>query len=609
MTEKNTLVSTKVREKLLYNPYKFVRERKVNLFRAGTGIGKTFSIHDFYLPELIKEGYRKFEIIMPIKDSSIAQFIESKNWRRDLEKQFPELNVEFYGRDSADNSISLTPYISSDFKEVSILIISDTSLLTGKTSDKLNATIMEEYKQSLPSNYSALFRDEASFGGSPSHKTYYGDTGAPAKRKNRITGEEKILYKARISSYITNHALNHGKVLAFTATFLHSFMDKFFHCDKSDLPPELQDIFNICTPEEDYATPTELGYILSALNKPILVPSSKKLDEMDECTEQIISETVKCVEDRYLYGKQTAAKLAPIFHYLRFDPRQVGMLVSTGNTWAGKKKSAKGVNIPNYLTIDFTRELLKTKDYQNPDQYIFLVANKDGVFLENLNAKNPISVGHLNIQKLLNGDFPQYQDVRYLFTIEMLKMSADIARLNVHATFRDRTGQMIRDEFGDYVTLFVIILQHWGRVCRPFFGIDLSYIHEHGIHEGYDYGTCQLFDKNWNPEQVLNTIIETFKNDCEHDNLQKEFNLLLEYLRVMNSHDLIMPKTEQFEQNLAEWKARYVATLSNDSQVDTGIFKPSFEEICEFCNGTGKKITSTTLSSNILTNSDKISLN
>jgi len=82
----------------------------------------------------------------------------------------------------------------------------------------------------------------------------------------------------------------------------------------------------------------------------------------------------------------------------------------------------------------------------------------------------------------------------------------------------------------------------------------------------------------------------------------------------MNSHDLIMPKTEQYEKNLVEWQTRYVSTLSNDSQFDTGIFKPSFEEICEFCNGTGKKLSSTTLSSNILTkniltNSDKISLN
>jgi hypothetical protein len=610
------LVSEKVRQRLIYDPYENVRDRHINLFRAGTGIGKSFAMYDFFLPELIKEGYRKIEIIMPILDSAIAQYDKSKDWRRILELKFPELNIEFYGRDSTENKPSISAYVSSDIEEVSIIILNDMGLLNGKTSGIMNATIMEDYKQRLPRNYCALLRDEASFGGSPSHETYYGDTGAPAKRKDRRTGEETILYKARISSYCANHALNHGRVLAVTATFLHSFMDKFFNCDKSDLSPELQDIFNICTQEQDYATPKELGNILSSLNKAILVPSSKKLDEMDECTKEIISKTVQLTEDRYLYGIRTVEKLTSsgAFKEIKFDPRQVSMLVSTGDTWAGKKKSAKGVHIPNYLTIQFTRELLKSKDYINPEKYIFLVATKDGVYLENLNNTNHIPVGHLNIEKLLNGDFPQYQDVRYLFTIEMLKMSADIARLNVHATFRDRDGQMIKDDDGNLIPLFVVIIQHWGRVCRPFFGIDLPYTYHHGEYEGKDMGSCQLFDKNWNPEQVLNTIIQTFQNDCEYDNLQKDYNLLLEYMRIMNSHDLIMPKTEQYEKNLVEWQTRYVSTLSNDSQFDTGIFKPSFEEICEFCNGTGKKLSSTTLSSNILTkniltNSDKISLN
>ena len=106
-----------------------------------------------------------------------------------------------------------------------------------------------------------------------------------------------------------------------------------------------------------------------------------------------------------------------------------------------------------------------------------------------------------------------------------------------------------------------------------------------GIEIRSNYKNKKLFSAN-----EVSSIITYSSLFSENIKIKKSYidqpniyvhNLLLEYMRIMNSHDLIMPKTEQYEKNLVEWQTRYVSTLSNDSQFDTGIFKPSFEEICE----------------------------
>jgi len=550
------LQSEIVGNRLIYDAfYDYRKKGHINICTAGTGVGKTYISQVKIIPQQIIEGCTKFIVTTPLTDAGAAAEQQMIRYQKRIERKLEKELGKEYIQVQVVSSISSFLDSFSDPSRIVVLCTNHDQILTGKTFGKKNKELLVQYDLTyLTEGQMFIICDEIHFGGSTENTTYFGNTG---------TGNPD--YKAAMINFLASMKDRHW-VLGLTATLLHEQEGITFGVLEDLL--EHKDLFHVCTPDIAAATHEELTHILSNYADTLWI------GEKD--TDLIEQGVAKFEEIRAKVITKAIALTEGFGDKLKFTPRQVALITCNYGSYKGRPTLQDGVK----MSVKIARE--KVRDFliaSGSDMNKFLLAEttKDGAFLWNLNGdKEPVDPTKL--EDILNGKDLMFPDVRYLFTVEKFKMAMNVPCITFHMSARPRKTTVLKNtknpETGSEYVVTVTIRQLMGRAIRPFFGIDLSSL-------GQDI---------YNPEQVRDIIFEKFSD-------HPDFKILLEYLKLCNSHFFVLPDTQQYHDAIRIWRKSFSAPLSMslfqlDSKKSTFFTEQEVEEIeldeedieeCELC--------------------------
>jgi hypothetical protein len=484
--------------------------------------------------------------------ASAQQMIRyQKRIERKLEKELGEEYVQI----EVVSNINQFLDSFSDPSRIVVLCTNHDQILTGKTFGKKNKELLVQYDLDyLTEGQMFIICDEIHFAGSTESATYFGNTGS---------GNSE--YKAAMINFLASLKDRHF-VLGLTATLLHEQEGITFGILQDLL--EHPDLFHVCTPDVAAATHEELTHILSNYADTLWI-GEKDTDLIEQGVAKFEEICAKVIARANYLTEGFGDKL-------KFTPRQVALITCNYGTYKGEPTKQAGVKMSVKIAREKVRDFLIASGVDR-NKFVLAETTKDGAFLWNLNGeKEPVDPTKL--EDILNGKDLMFSDVRYLFTVEKFKMAMNVPCITFHMSARPRKTTVLKNttnpETGSEYVVTVTIRQLMGRAIRPFFGIDLSLLGE-GV---------------YNPEQVRDIIFEKFSKHLD-------FTILLEYLKLCNSHFFVLPDTQQYHDAIRIWKKAFSAPLSKsifqlDSNKSTFFTNQEVEEIeldeedleeCELC--------------------------
>ena len=550
------LQSEIVGNRLIYDAfYDYRKKGHINICTASTGVGKTYISQVKIIPQQIIEGCTKFIVTTPLTDAGAAAEKQMLRYQKRIERKLEKELGKEYIQVRVVRSISSFLDSFSDPSSIVVLCTNHDQILTGKTFGKKNKELLVQYDLTyLTEGQMFIICDEIHFGGSTESITYLGNTGT-----------SNADYRAAMINFLAVMKDRHW-VLGLTATLLHEQEWVTFGILEDLL--EHKDIFNVCTPDVAAATHKELTHILSNYADTLWI------GEKD--TDLIEQGVAKFEEIRAKVIAKAIALTEGFGDKLKFTPRQVALITCNYGSYKGRPTLQDGVK----MSVKIARE--KVQDFliasgSDINKFLLAETTKDGAFLWNLNGDKE-SVDPTKLEDILNGKDLMFPDVRYLFTVEKFKMAMNVPCITFHMSARPRKTTVLKNtknpETGSEYVVTVTIRQLMGRAIRPFFGIDLSSL-------GQDI---------YNPEQVRDIIFEKFSD-------HPDFEILLEYLKLCNSHFFVLPDTQQYHDAIRIWRKSFSAPLSMslfqlDSKKSTFFTEQEVEEIeldeedieeCELC--------------------------
>ena len=496
--------------------------KKINLLKAGTGIGKTYHSMKSLIPGLIEEGTTKFILTTPLLDSAKSTGRAFKRMRKKIEKYLEkklnlnEVSIEY----TSDVDEFLNSFKDPD--QIFVLITNhDTILNTPKLESMQNRKRIKKYRDMyLDHNQLAIIVDEIHYGGSTEAATTLFNTGSAENK-----------YRAAMINFLAT-MVSDSWVIGISATLLNEMEGLYGGVLRGLL--DHPDIFHVCTSDSDAPTHEELTRVLSNYDK------THWVDE-DDVVETVVLHFEAC-------RKSINAKadfLTPYFPELEFDPNIVCMITCSYGSRNGKPTKQDGFNVPIHEAYEKVAKITRSLG-QDESTFIMAETTKDGAYLRSIDTdpnNNKVQVDSDKIESILNRTDIDYHDVRYLFAIEKYKFSMNAARLCFYASARERKRSVLskKDSSGNFICITVTIRQLFGREVRPFFGLKL--------------GKNTIFGEDaYTPEDIYEVLYSKY-------NSHPKFNDLMEYVKICNSHTFVLPNKPQFNKAVEEWTTSFSAPI------------------------------------------------